>query len=50
MQYVTKASGEVVSYTNKALTQITVQLAAAGQARCSGEKGLFMFFWAQRVS
>jgi hypothetical protein len=40
MPFLTKASGETISYTEAELAQIIVQLAAAGQARCSGSQGI----------
>jgi hypothetical protein len=40
MPFLTKASGTTVSFTEAELAQITVQLAAAGQARCSGAQGI----------
>jgi hypothetical protein len=38
MPFLTKASGTTVCFTEAELAQITVQLAAAGQARCSGSQ------------
>jgi hypothetical protein len=40
MPFLTKASGVTVSYTDAELAQITLQLAAAGQARCSSSQGI----------
>jgi hypothetical protein len=40
MLHLIKSSGEQVSFTEAELQQIVVQLAAAGQGRCSGSRGL----------